>query len=99
MVGWRWWQSGCGDSDGGVRVAVAVAWRWLWWCVAICGDDVDGMEMVVGMTMVLVMLLVRWCGGGAWRVGDDVGGDAWRLWVGRRSPEFGLKKRGEREGG
>ncbi|GKD14742.1 hypothetical protein Tco_1199149, partial [Tanacetum coccineum] len=52
MVGWRWWQSGCGDSDGGVRVAVAVAWRWLWWCVAICGDDVDGMEMVVGMTMV-----------------------------------------------
>ncbi|GKB78379.1 hypothetical protein Tco_0945274 [Tanacetum coccineum] len=78
ITGWRWWRGGCGDSDGGVRVAVAAAWRWLLWCVTICGDDVDGMEMVVGITMVLVMLLVRWCGGGAWRVGDDVGGDAWR---------------------
>ncbi|GJV96303.1 hypothetical protein Tco_1547880 [Tanacetum coccineum] len=88
MAWWRWWRGGCGDSDGGVRVAVAVAWRLLWWCVAICGDDVDGMEMVVGMTVVLVMLLVRRCGGGAWR-----------QWVGQRSPEFGRKKRGEREGG
>ncbi|GKC55502.1 uncharacterized mitochondrial protein-like protein [Tanacetum coccineum] len=47
--------------------AVVDTWRW----GGHGGDEVD------------MVLMVASVGGGVWRVGDDVGGDAWRQWVGR----------------
>ncbi|GKB92071.1 hypothetical protein Tco_0964343 [Tanacetum coccineum] len=52
------------------------------------------------VTMVLVMLLVWWCGGGVWRVGDDVGGDLDTAAGGQKiSPEVGGGAGKVREGG